>query len=98
MKYFTDDVLVLLLMTVTMLVAGFVIAWWNWRAGKKRQKLVDEVYGLIVESIGTEKDAFTWLKTENFRFRCKTPLQRMESMEGTQAVLDELVRLRQERR
>jgi len=55
--------------------------------------MVSRVYDRAAEVLESPENALIWLKTPNYTFRDKRPLEYLASFAGAQEVLDELVRL-----
>lgn len=55
--------------------------------------MVGQVYERAVEVMESPENALVWLKSPNYAFRFKTPLEYLSSFAGVQEVLDELGRL-----
>lgn len=55
--------------------------------------MVSQVYDRAVEVMESPENARIWLKTPNYTFRGKRPLDYLHSFAGAQEVLDELTRL-----
>ena len=55
--------------------------------------MVGKVYERATEIMETPGNALLWLKTPNYAFRSKRPLDYLSSFTGAQEVLDELGRL-----
>lgn len=55
--------------------------------------MLGQVYERAVEVLGAPGNALIWLKTPNYAFRFKAPLDYLTSFTGAQEVLDELGRL-----
>ncbi|WP_298438929.1 antitoxin Xre/MbcA/ParS toxin-binding domain-containing protein [Geobacter sp.] len=55
--------------------------------------MLGQVYERAVEVLESPENALLWLKTPNYAFRFKAPLDYLSSFTGAQEVLDELGRL-----
>ncbi|SNB45434.1 antitoxin Xre/MbcA/ParS toxin-binding domain-containing protein [Geobacter sp. DSM 9736] len=55
--------------------------------------MVGKVYERAAEVLESQENAIHWLKTPNYTFRFKRPLDYLSSFTGAQEVLDELGRL-----
>ena len=55
--------------------------------------MVGTVYERAVEVLESSENALLWLKTPNYAFRFKCPLDYLSSFAGAQEILDELGRL-----